>query len=208
WIKGNGQRGFNDSDLPSPEVKRMQYELGKKLLAEVGYTEIGMDHFALSTDSLYQSMAEGRLHRNFMGYTASKTQTMIGLGVSSISDSLYAFSQNEKNLEAYYRALKESRLPVQRGHILNDEDLLIRTHILNLMCRFKTSWDDNSLYFKELPEVISRLTEMEKDGLIHIGSNSIEVTKKGQPFVRNVCMAFDLLLQRNQPNTNVFSMTI
>lgn len=208
WIKGNGQRGFNEDDLPTPEIKRKQYELGKKLLAEVGYTEIGMDHFALSTDSLYQSMAEGRLHRNFMGYTASKTQAMIGLGVSSISDSLYAFSQNEKNLEAYYRALKESRLPVQRGHILNDEDLLIRTHILNLMCRFKTSWDDNSLYFKELPEVISRLTEMEKDGLIHIGSNSIEVTKKGQPFVRNVCMAFDLLLQRNQPNTNVFSMTI
>jgi len=208
WIKGNGQRGFNEDDLPTPEIKRKQYELGKKLLAEVGYTEIGMDHFALSTDSLYQSMAEGRLHRNFMGYTASKTQAMIGLGVSSISDSLYAFSQNEKNLEAYYRALKESRLPVQRGHILNDEDLLIRTHILNLMCRFKTSWDDNSLYFKELPEVISRLTEMEKDGLIYIGSNSIEVTKKGQPFVRNVCMAFDLLLQRNQPNTNVFSMTI
>src|SRR5690606_4625858 len=104
WIKGNGQRGFNEDDLPTPEIKRKQYELGKKLLAEVGYTEIGMDHFALSTDSLYQSMAEGRLHRNFMGYTASKTQAMIGLGVSSISDSLYAFSQNEKNLEAYYRA--------------------------------------------------------------------------------------------------------
>src|SRR5690606_4041894 len=72
WIKGNGQRGFNDDDLPSPEIKRKQYELGKRLLGEVGYTEIGMDHFALSTDSLYQSMVEGGLHRNFMGYTASK----------------------------------------------------------------------------------------------------------------------------------------
>ncbi|PKQ46405.1 oxygen-independent coproporphyrinogen III oxidase [Confluentibacter flavum] len=208
WIKGNGQRGFNDDDLPTPEIKRKQYELGKKRLTEVGYTEIGMDHFALSTDTLYQSMVEGELHRNFMGYTASKTQAMIGLGVSAISDSLYAFSQNEKNLEAYYRLLKENRLPVQRGHILNEEDLVIRTHILNLMCRFKTSWTVNSFYFKELPEVIARLKEMEMDGLINIGSNSIEVTKKGQPFVRNICMAFDLLLQRKQPNTNLFSMTV
>lgn len=208
WIKGNGQRGFNDSDLPSPEVKRMQYELGKKLLAEVGYTEIGMDHFALPTDSLYQSMEEGRLHRNFMGYTASKTQAMIGLGVSAISDSLYGFSQNEKSLEAYYHLLKEGILPVQRGHILSEEDLLIRTHILNLMCRFETSWDQKGLYFNDLPEVIHRLKEMENDGLITIGNYSIEVTHRGQPFVRNVCMAFDLLLQRNQPDAKVFSMTI
>lgn len=208
WIKGNGQRGFNDSDLPSPEVKRMQYELGKKLLAEVGYTEIGMDHFALPTDSLYQSMEEGRLHRNFMGYTASKTQAMIGLGVSAISDSLYGFSQNEKSLEAYYHLLKEGILPVQRGHILSEEDLLIRTHILNLMCRFETSWDQKGLYFNDLPEVIRRLKEMENDGLITIGNYSIEVTHRGQPFVRNVCMAFDLLLQRNQPDAKVFSMTI
>ena len=78
WIKGNGQRGFNDTDLPSAELKRNQYELGKELLAEVGYEEIGMDHFALTTDSLYQSMTQGDLHRNFMGYTASKTQAMIG----------------------------------------------------------------------------------------------------------------------------------
>ncbi|OYX28533.1 MAG: oxygen-independent coproporphyrinogen III oxidase [Flavobacteriales bacterium 32-35-8] len=208
WIKGNGQRGFNEDDLPTPEVKRKQYELGKKWLTEVGYTEIGMDHFALPTDNLYQSMVKGELHRNFMGYTASKTQAMIGLGVSAISDSLYAFSQNEKSLEAYYRALKENRLPVQRGHILNEEDLVIRKHILNLMCRFKTSWAEKSFYFKELPEVVSRLKEMEIDGLIHIGANSIEVTAKGQPFVRNICMAFDLLLQRKQPDTNLFSMTV
>lgn len=208
WIKGNGQRGFNEDDLPTPEVKRKQYELGKKWLTEVGYTEIGMDHFALPTDSLYLSMVEGELHRNFMGYTASKTQVMIGLGVSAISDGLYGFSQNEKNLEAYYRLLKENMLPVYRGHILNEEDLVIRKHILNLMCRFKTSWTANSFYFKELPEVISRLREMEIDGLINIASNSIEVTKKGQPFVRNICMAFDLLLQRNQPHTNLFSMTV
>ena len=205
WIKGNGQRGFNDSDLPSAELKRKQYELGKELLRTVGYNEIGMDHFALPSDKLNQSMTQGNLHRNFMGYTASKTQAMIGLGVSSISDSWYGFSQNVKDIESYYYLLKENMLPVFRGHILNEEDLFIRKHILNLMCRFKTSWDFN---FKELPDILIQLKEMEKDALININKNSIEVTEKGRPFVRNVCMAFDLLMLRKQPNTQLFSMTV
>ncbi|MBN4047307.1 oxygen-independent coproporphyrinogen III oxidase, partial [bacterium AH-315-P13] len=92
WIKGNGQRGFKEADLPSPSLKREQYQLGKKLLSKAGYHEIGMDHFALPTDSLFKAMKTHKLHRNFMGYTASKTQTMIGLGVSSISDSWYGFA--------------------------------------------------------------------------------------------------------------------
>ncbi len=208
WIKGNGQRGFNDSDLPSAELKRRQYELGKTLLAEVGYNEIGMDHFALTTDSLYESMVNGKLHRNFMGYTASKTKAMIGLGVSSISDSWYGFAQNVKDIKSYYSQLQSNTIPVYRGHILNEEDLIIRKHILNLMCQFKTTWTKDYLYFKELPDTLIKLKEMEKDGLLHMHSNTIEVTKKGQPFIRNICMAFDVLLQRKQPNTQLFSMTI
>ncbi|WP_282147563.1 oxygen-independent coproporphyrinogen III oxidase [Algibacter lectus] len=208
WIKGNGQRGFNDNDLPAPELKRKQYELGKQLLAEVGYHEIGMDHFALKTDSLFKSMENGDLHRNFMGYTASKTQAMIGLGVSSISDSWYGFAQNVKGLESYYNLLEDNIIPVYRGHILNEEDLVIRQHILNLMCRFKTSWTNDTLRFPELPDALIRLKEMEQDGLLKIETDSIAVTDKGQPFVRNICMAFDLLLQRKQPDTQLFSMTV
>ena len=208
WIKGNGQRGFDESNLPSPELKRKQYELGKKLLGEVGYHEIGMDHFALPSDSLYKAMTNLTLHRNFMGYTASKTKVMIGLGVSSISDSWYGFSQNVKTIEEYYDLLDKDILPVYRGHILNEEDLIVRKHILNLMCHFKTTWRKDYLYIEELPEIIIKLKEMEDDGLILIDSNSIEVTKKGYPFVRNVCMAFDLLLQRKKPETQLFSMTI
>jgi oxygen-independent coproporphyrinogen-3 oxidase len=208
WIKGNGQRGFKDSDLPSPKLKREQYEEGKKLLADVGYHEIGMDHFALATDTLYQSMIEGRLHRNFMGYTASKTQAMIGLGVSSISDSWYGFAQNVKSVEEYYSLISKNIIPVYRGHILNKEDLIIRRHILNLMCQFKTSWNSDELYFKELPEVLNNLNEMKKDGLLNVDATSIAITKKGYPFVRNICMAFDLLLQRKKPETQLFSMTI
>lgn len=208
WIKGNGQRGFKDSDLPSARLKREQYELGKRMLADVGYHEIGMDHFALTSDSLYQSMTNGNLHRNFMGYTASKTQLMIGLGVSAISDSWYGFAQNVKSIEEYYHLLKEQILPVFRGHILSDEDLIIRRHILNLMCGFKTTWSSNHLYFKELPDVLIKLKEMEHDGILEIEKDSIKILPEGRPFVRNVCMAFDLLLQRKQPNTQLFSMTV
>lgn len=208
WIKGNGQRGFQDSDLPSASLKRAQYKLGKTLLAQVGYEEIGMDHFALKTDTLYQSMENGKLHRNFMGYTASKTQAMIGLGVSSISDSWYGFAQNVKDIKSYYELLKQDSLPVFRGHILNDEDLIVRQHILNLMCRFKTTWSKDYLYFDELPDALIQLKEMETDGLIEINTNSISITEKGKPFVRNVCMAFDILLKRKQPDTQLFSMTV
>ena len=208
WIKGNGQRGFNDEDLPKDDEKRMLYEEGKKQLAQNGYHEIGMDHFALDKDSLYTSFNEGKLHRNFMGYTASKTQLMIGLGVSSISDSWYSFAQNEKTLEDYYTHLEENQLPIFRGHLLTPEDLIIRKHILNLMCQFTTSWKDNSLDFPELSTVLNSLEEMREDGLLTIQNDTITVTEKGKPFVRNICMAFDLRLIRNAPETKLFSMTI
>ena len=208
WIKGNGQRGFKDSDLPKAEMKRQQYELGKQLLTDVGYHEIGMDHFALPSDSLFKSMQKKSLHRNFMGYTASKTQTMIGLGVSSIGDSWYGFGQNVKVIEEYYDLLEKNELPVYRGHILNEEDLVIRRHILNLMCGFETSWESEHMYFHEIPEVLIKLKEMEQDALLEIKKNSIKILPKGQPFVRNICMAFVLLLQRKTPDVQLFSMTV
>lgn len=208
WLKGNGQRGYRDGDLPSPEVKRDQYEKGKLLLLEVGYQEIGMDHFALSSDTLYAAMRSGSLHRNFMGYTTSATQLMVGLGVSSISDSWNAFAQNVKGLEEYYHLLENDIIPVYKGHILSDEDRIIRKHILNLMCRFETSWYQQEEFFPELLEVLERLEEMETDGLVERHPNKVKVTLKGQPFIRNICMAFDLLLHRKAPETRLFSMTI
>ena len=208
WIKGNGQRGFKDEDLPKDDEKRMLYEEGKKQLAQNGYHEIGMDHFALENDSMFTSFKEGKLHRNFMGYTASKTQLMIGLGVSSISDSWYSFAQNEKTIEDYYTHLAEDQLPVFRGHLLSAEDLIIRRHILNLMCQFTTSWKDEALDFPELPSVLASLEEMQEDGFLTIQDDTITVTEKGKPFVRNICMAFDLRLIRKAPETKLFSMTI
>jgi len=208
WIKGNGQRGFNDSDIPKDDKKRKLYETGKQLLYESDYVEIGMDHFALKTDSLYIAFKENKLHRNFMGYSASKTQLMIGLGVSSISDSWYSFAQNTKDLEDYYQFLEWDKLPVVKGHSLTNEDLIIRKHILNLMCQFETSWSDINNYLDEFPEVLFQLKEMEKDGLVIIKTDGLQITEKGKPYIRNICMAFDLRLKRKAPETSLFSMTI
>ena len=208
WIKGNGQRGFKDEDIPKDDKKRMLYEIGKKSLFENGYYEIGMDHFALKEDSLYKAFQTGKLHRNFMGYSSSKTQLMIGLGVSSISDSWYSFAQNVKDLEEYYQLLEMDKLPFYRGHLLTSEDLIIRKHILNLMCQFETSWANSDAYFDEIQDILIELEEMEKDGLLVIGKNKITVTEAGKPFVRNICMGFDLLLKRKAPGTQLFSMTI
>ena len=208
WIKGNGQRGFKEEDLPTAEEKREQYETGKKMLLEAGYVEIGMDHFALKTDSLYKAVENKTIHRNFMGYTSSKTQAMIGLGVSAISDSWYGFAQNVKKVEDYQELVNMGELPVYRGHILTDEDLVIRKHILNLMCKMQTSWYTVGSFFKELPDVLIRLKEMQNDGLIEMDSNYLKITEKGRPFVRNICMAFDMRLQRNKPETQLFSMTV
>ena len=207
WIKGVGQRGFDENDLPSGEEKRKLYTNGKKLLEELGYIEVGMDHFALPHDDLYQSMISGDIHRNFMGYSSSKTKLMVGLGMSAISDSWYAFAQSNKSVEEYQKLVEEGIIPVVKGHILNEEDLIVRQHILNLMCRLETSWDLQTS-FPEIENALESLKEMEADGLVEISENTIKITDKGRAFTRNVAMTFDLRMLRNKPETRIFSMTI
>lgn len=207
WIKGVGQRGFDENDLPSGEEKRKLYENGKQLLEDLGYKEVGMDHFSLEHDDLYQSLINGKIHRNFMGYSSSKTQLMIGLGMSAISDSWYAFAQNEKTVEDYQKRVEEGKIPVFRGHILDDEDLIIRQHILNLMCRLETSWGLQN-FVPELENSLEQLKEMEADGLVEILDNKIKITEEGRAFTRNVAMTFDLRMLRNKPETRIFSMTV
>lgn len=208
WVKGVGQRGFADDDIPKNNQKRKLYEMGKHMLLNFGYVETGMDHFSLPTDSLYKAFESASLHRNFMGYTTNNTQLMIGLGMSAISDSWYSFAQNEKSLTEYQKRVENNELPILRGHLLNEEDLIIRRHILNLMCHFETSWLDVNLRFKELTQVIIRLKELENDGLVLITKYGIIIPKVARAYVRNICMAFDLRLARNKPEMQLFSMTV
>lgn len=201
WVKGNGQRLFSEADLPKDAVKRALYELGKSLLQEYYYEEIGMDHFALPDDELYQARQNGTLHRNFMGYTVTHTSMLIGLGVSAISDSGHAYAQNEKQLAAYQERVQEGKLPLLRGHVLSQEDQLLRKHIEELMCHHATAW-------REEDEILGRLRELEQDGLIHLEAGRVVVLEEGKPFVRNICMAFDEYLWRNSPDTALFSSAI
>lgn len=208
WLKGNGQRGYKDSDLPSSVVKKAQYEMGKRMLTEFGYKDVGMDHFALPTDNLYKALVRGTLHRNFMGYTPYKTNLMIGLGASSISDSWYGFAQNVKNVEEYENLVSQGVIPIFRGHILNLEDQIVRKHILDIMCQFETTWTKEEEQEVDFSSILENLSELEADGLVETTSNSIKVTEKGRPFVRNISMAFDLKLHRKKPDTRIFSMTV
>jgi len=208
WVKGVGQRGFDEKDLPANEVKRALYEAGKQLLEDCGYVEIGMDHFALESDSLYEATQSKTLHRNFMGYSANKTQLMVGLGMSSIADSWYSFSQNVKTVKEYQDLVNQGEFPVFKGHLLTEEDLIIRKHILNIMCHFKTSWEAKEMQFDALPDSLKRLEEMEKDGLVIISETGLTVPDRARPFVRNICMAFDLLLLKSDAQKNLFSQTI
>jgi oxygen-independent coproporphyrinogen-3 oxidase len=207
WIKAS-QRRFTEADLPSGDQKRELYELGREQLEAAGYREIGMDHFALETDSLWKASQSGELHRNFMGYTSRQVAPLIGLGVSAIGDSWTVFAQNEKLLESYQAQVEQGKLPLLRGHVLTAEDLVIRRHVLNLMTRLETDWENSALRTEFLSEVAPRLEELVRDGLVEIGDRRIRVREEGRAFLRNVCMALDARLVRKAPTTQLFSKTI
>ncbi len=118
-----------------------------------------------------------------------------------------ADGQNIKTVEEYQNTVAEGKLPVFNGHILNDEDLIIRKHILKIMCRLETSWDETN-FVPEMAQAVESLKEMEKDGLVELGENYLKITEKGRAFTRNVAMAFDLRMLRNKPETRIFSMTV
>jgi oxygen-independent coproporphyrinogen-3 oxidase len=207
WIKP-GQRHFTEKDLPSGDEKRSLYELGRRFLEAEGYREIGMDHFALESDVLYQASIRKTLHRNFMGYTARFVAPLIGLGVSSISDSWDSFAQNEKNLDLYEERVARGEIPIFRGHKLDAEDAILRRHVLNLMTRFETSWNRPETYVPYLDSVPERLNELERDELVKVTGNTCEVTADGRAFLRNICMAFDARLARDNSTKQLFSRAI
>ena len=205
WVKP-GQRRYNDTDLPDAHLKRILYSTGRQKFIQMGYKEIGMDHFALETDSLYKAASNGTLHRNFMGYTHQHTQLLIGLGVSSISDAWYAYAQNEKTVEAYIQRINNAELPIVKGHKLTYEDQVLRRHVLNIMCKGKTCWNHHTHRCTALMKSIERLQPLADDGLVELNSWCVTVTPAGRRFLRNICMAFDARLWKDKPTTQLFSM--
>ncbi|RYY41324.1 MAG: oxygen-independent coproporphyrinogen III oxidase [Chitinophagaceae bacterium] len=193
------QRLFDESHLPSAEQKLELYRLGKELLTEAGYEDVGMDHFALPTDELSKARAEGRLHRNFMGYTTQDTGLLLGLGVSSISDAGSAFAQNAKTLQDYYAHINEGKLAVVKGYFLTDEDLAFRSYILDASCRGRVSFRPEHLPLLRL-YTFPVLKQLAGDGLVDWNEAGMTITALGRHFIRNICAAFDLLKLRSEEN--------
>lgn len=204
-----GQRLFDESQLPGPEEKIQLYLKGQELLLTNGYRDIGMDHFALPHDDLYIAKKNGKLHRNFMGYTTQNSDLLLGLGVSAISDIGNAFAQNEKTLHDYYNAMNERRLAIKRGYFLNDEDLFFRQYIKDISCRGTTKFHPEHLSLLETYS-FPLLGQMAADGLVEYDQKQLALTDKGHYFIRNVCSAFDLHLQRDRSllNRSLFSKAI
>lgn len=200
WLK-TGQRKYSEKDLPADAYKRSLYEAGKELFMKAHYLDIGMDHFALPNDTLFEAFNAGSLHRNFMGYTTNTTKLLVGLGCSSISDTWDGFAQNIKTVEEYQKVVNDGHFPIFKGHSLTEEDLTIRQHILDLMCQHKTVVDK---YYYEAED---KFKEFIKDGLIEIKDHTIYITKTGKLFLRNVCLAFDKRYWKKVPEGNLFSTT-
>ncbi|MEW6434574.1 MAG: oxygen-independent coproporphyrinogen III oxidase [Myxococcota bacterium] len=205
WMK-TVMRKFEDSDVPAGPAKRALYETGRAALAEAGYHEIGLDHFGLESDGLLAASRAGRLHRNFMGYTERRTMPIFALGVSAIGDTWTAYAQNEKTVPDWHARLAKDELPIARGHVLTEEDLVLRRHILDVMTRFEADWANGRVAY--LDEVQGRLDEMQRDGLVEVSATGVRVTEAGRPFVRNVCMALDARLARQAPDRPIFSRTV
>ena len=206
--KSKGQRRYTEADLPAAEQKWEMYNRGKQLLEEAGFESIGMDHFALKDDKLFTAAASGNLHRNFMGYTTTKSKLIIALGVSSISDSWNAFAQNEKVVEDYVEKITQGKLPLVHGHLLNSEDVTIRKNILELMCENNTTLDSELLGFDFLAHAHTQLEALEQDGLLVVNGKNIKVTTKGNSFIRNISAAIDVKLWRTDRGVNTFSKAI
>lgn len=203
WIKP-AHKKFLEQEIPSGAKKRKLYEIAYNELTEAGYDSIGMDHFALKHDPLKQAQIHQTLHRNFMGYTEHRTDFLLGLGASAISDSGYCYHQNEKVLPVYLRKLAAGEIPTCRGHLLNEEDRDYKEIILSLMTRYQMPFSRK----KAIPETLSNLEVLLGDGLVDLHDKELKVTEQGRPFLRNIAMAFDLRMLRAKPEASVFSQSV
>lgn len=204
WVSP-GQRGYGDADLPGDIQKRQLYETGRQLLKENGYEDVGMDHFALPHDALFRAQKNGTLHRNFMGYTTTNTDLLIGLGASAISDARYAYAQNLKKVEHYSQAIASNQLAIFKGHKHTEDDMRVRQAILQLACNGAIRF--SALETLHDAEAFATLNAMSTEGILRRDVEGFTITEQGRIFVRNVCSALDKNL-RKHADTSVFSKSI
>ncbi len=202
------QRRIDTHAVPTSEEKLDILQYAVYLLDEKGYVFIGMDHFAKPEDELAVALREGRLQRNFQGYSTYADCDLIAIGVSSIGKIGHTYSQNQRQLEDYYADLDAHRLPIMRGFILNADDVLRRQIIQDLMCRFALNFADYDVdfmhYFAAELEDLRQLAHL---GLIELNHDTLTVTAKGRFVIRNIAMVFDYYL-RHKETRATYSQTV
>lgn len=206
------QRRIDSLELPSASAKVSMLSHSMDALLNAGYVYVGMDHFALPNDALAVAKRQGRLHRNFQGYSTQSDCDLIGLGVSSIGRIGATYSQNAKTLEDYYDHLDQGRFPVVRGMALSRDDLVRRTVIMALMCQGHVMFESIELAFlidfrSYFATELEALHKLEEQGLVVVEPGGIQVTDMGWFFVRAVAMVFDKYLQTDR-NRAKFSKII
>ena len=197
------QRRIAAEDLPQGADKLAMLSRSIAAFMDGGYVYVGMDHFALPEDALAVAKRQGRLHRNFQGYSTQPDCDLIALGVSAIGKVGASYSQNAKTLEEYYDAIDAGHLPVVRGLALSRDDLVRRAVIMAIMCQgeldFEAMGDAHLVDFKShIARELERLGEMVAMGLVRLSDSSLEVTEQGWYFVRAIAMTFDKYLQSDQ----------
>jgi oxygen-independent coproporphyrinogen-3 oxidase len=197
------QRRIVEAELPAPAEKLDILTLAIQRLTDAGYVHIGMDHFARPDDELAVAQRQGRLQRNFQGYSTQAGSDLLGLGVSAISAIGPAYSQNHKRLDDYYAALDDGRLPVARGLALSHDDLARRAIIQSLVCNFRLSIEAIELawlidFRRHFAAELEDLAALADDGLVEISEDWITVTPQGRLLVRAVCMVFDRYMRTTQ----------
>lgn len=202
WIKP-AQRLFKDEDLPEGPEKRELYEIAREIFIAGGYVEIGMDHFALKEDSLYKAQQDRTLHRNFMGYTEFRTSVMLGLGVSAISECPTCFHQSVKKAPDYEAKIDAGEIPTMRGHLLTEEDRVLRQQILEFMTNLNVT-----LHEDQVADAQAFLAPMIDDGIVTLDGRELRLLEAGKPFLRNAAVLFDQRLRRDVPKTKIFSMAL
>jgi oxygen-independent coproporphyrinogen-3 oxidase len=196
------QRRINESDLPAPEIKLKLLAQAIRRLGDAGYVYIGMDHFALPDDALAVAQRQGRLHRNFQGYSTSPEGDLVGLGVSAIGAIGPTYSQNHRMLEDYCDCIDAGKLPIMRGIELTADDLVRRSVIQALMCHFSLSKEAIEVghlvsFDRYFAAELRELREFAALGLLEVEDGWITVTQKGRFLVRSICMVFDRYLRHD-----------
>jgi oxygen-independent coproporphyrinogen-3 oxidase len=194
------QRRIVVAELPPAADKLAMLSISLDVFNQAGYVYVGMDHFALPDDALAVAKRQGRLHRNFQGYSTQPDCDLIALGVSAIGRIGATYSQNAKTLEEYYDSLDQGRLPIVRGLALNRDDLLRRAVIMALMCQGRLDFESVGLahlidFRAYFARELERLHEFEAMGLLRLSPGSIEISDSGWYLVRAIAMVFDKYLQ-------------